>query len=420
MQRLLAITADCDPLWNELHEHSVTLNKEWNSASLKTVTSLANATTGVFPGLSPMHLDFLSALGNNPELTEWLLDKDSNDEFQKLLQVCRQNNDEARVVSAIASLVRVRTAMLNTFYENKYANLKELTAHIGQLDLLAGEAEGDQSVLWHFNNAAANFDALVEMFSKQTHSPGIKACYDLAGIKQNGTFVIRSSNNENEVLTLELINPSSGQERQEPLEFMLDIRNHVLLTEIPPEIEEELGISALTEAFVPQLRTLCEIKQVVCALNDSGHVDYQIGYSKRYSFDLDGLETLEGSRRHLERELEQFHIVVRAARSKFGLLNYFTMREILHLHTLSQKMHIEGAAELKMQLTQEITSLMYLVSSHVEEAWVIRGLEVGATVEVSGESKMQALLEAVGRMLEAVFEDVPFTIREVCASPSRV
>eukprot|EP00656_Telonema_subtile_P055941 TRINITY_DN8827_c0_g1_i2.p1 TRINITY_DN8827_c0_g1~~TRINITY_DN8827_c0_g1_i2.p1 ORF type:complete len:1721 (+),score=503.88 TRINITY_DN8827_c0_g1_i2:159-5321(+) len=414
LQQLLAISADCDPLWVQLHEHSVTLNKEWNSASLATVTFMSKSTSGVFPGLSPLHLDFLAALGNNPELTEWLLDKASNEEFQKLLQVCRQNNDEARVVSAIASLVRVRTAMLNTFYETKYANLKEFVTHVGKMDLLASDEEGDQSVLWHYNNAAANFDALVEMFSKQTHSPGIKACYDLAGIKESGTFVIRSSSKDSEVLTLEIVNATSGNTRCEVLEFMLDIRNHVLLTEIPPEIEDELNINALTEAFVPQLRTLCEIKQAVCSLNDSGHIDYQVGYEKRFSFEIDGLAALEHCQRALVQELQQFHIVVRTARAKFGLLNYFTMREILHLHTLSSKISSEKNDAVRQNWVAELTTLMYLVSSHVEDSWMISGLDAAAGIDmVATDSKMQALLEAVGCVLAAVFSDVPFCTREV-------
>eukprot|EP00658_Telonema_sp_P-2_P019895 TRINITY_DN17821_c0_g3_i2.p1 TRINITY_DN17821_c0_g3~~TRINITY_DN17821_c0_g3_i2.p1 ORF type:complete len:1745 (+),score=376.54 TRINITY_DN17821_c0_g3_i2:323-5557(+) len=417
LQRLLGISADCDPLWTSLHDHTVTLQREWNSARLSTVESLSRATVGVFPvDLSPLHLDYLSALGHHPDLTEWLLDKDSNEEFQKLLQVCRQNNDEARVVSAIASLVRVRTVMLNTFYDIKYANLKELVNHVSGLDLAAGE-EGDQSVLWHFNNAAANYDALVEMFSKQTHSPGIKACYDLAGIKQNGTFVICTSPTDSEVLTLEITNPSNDQVRREPLEFMLDIRNHVLLTEIPVEIEDELQISQLTEAFVPQLRSLCEIKSAVCSLYDSGHIDYQLGYKHKFSFLIDGLAALETFHQALVEQLSRFRIVVRAARANYCLLNYFTMREILHLHTLTTRIGVEANLELKSSLVHEFTSLMYLVSSNVEDSWVQRALDLAAAIELSaagaGDNKMQALLETVGGLLQSVFENVPFITRQV-------
>ena len=145
VQSLLGTSADCDPLYTELHDHSVILNKQWTTTNLQGIAALAKTTANVFPQLNdkskinliykPMQLDFITALGTHAELTEWLLDKQSSEDFNKLLQVCKQNSDEARVVSAIASLVSVRNSMLtsSTFYEVRYENLTQFVKHIGGL-----------------------------------------------------------------------------------------------------------------------------------------------------------------------------------------------------------------------------------------------------------------------------------------------
>ena len=282
---------------------------------------------------------------------------------------------------------------------------------------MSASEEGDETVLWHFNNVAANYDALLELFSKQTHSPGIKACYDLHAIQQTGTFVIRSSTSDSEVLTLEIANPQSGQLRCEPLEFMLDIRNHVLLTEIPHEIEQELAINALSEAFVPQLRSLCDIKAVVIALNESGHCDFQVGYEKRLSFELDGLQTLEATHRQLGQELEQFHNVVHRMRAEFVFLNWFTMREILHISELYQRWEASGGSDQAQQnVLVEMASLMHLVSSSVHHQAVAQGIsQISLYAEAPDQtlSKMETLLTTVGSILSVIFTDKPTVTREV-------
>jgi cobalamin biosynthesis Mg chelatase CobN len=42
--------------------------------------------------------------------------------------------------------------------------------------------------------------------------------------------------------------------RTEPLDYLLDLRSKILMTEIPPELEQELKISSYVQAFVTQLQ----------------------------------------------------------------------------------------------------------------------------------------------------------------------
>jgi hypothetical protein len=42
---------------------------------------------------------------------------------------------------------------------------------------LAGQE--NESSMWHLKNIVSSFEALMDVFEKQTRSPGIKSCYDL-------------------------------------------------------------------------------------------------------------------------------------------------------------------------------------------------------------------------------------------------
>ena len=115
-----------------------------------------------------------------------------------------------------------------------------------------------------------------QVFTKQTRSPGIKSCYDIREISLKGTFFFQASANTDEVLVLELVKVyffcakllpfrqclslkfrlQGDGIKTEPLEYMLDLRSKILMTEIPEELEQEMKISVLVDAFVKQLEVL--------------------------------------------------------------------------------------------------------------------------------------------------------------------
>jgi hypothetical protein len=56
--------------------------------------------------------------------------------------------------------------------------------------------------LWHLANIVGAFDALLNVFEKQTKSPSIKSCYDLQDLASGGVFVLRTFDNLNEALVV--------------------------------------------------------------------------------------------------------------------------------------------------------------------------------------------------------------------------
>ena len=76
-----------------------------------------------------LQLAFIAVLADHAaELVEWYLGHQSTDEFNRLLQVCRPcYTDEPRLLSAVASLVHVRTLLLGILYrKQQLTGLKEL------------------------------------------------------------------------------------------------------------------------------------------------------------------------------------------------------------------------------------------------------------------------------------------------------
>lgn len=73
----------------------------------------------------------------------------------------------------MASLVHIRTLLIDVIYpKQKYASLELFVAKFTQLQI---EAESRD----HITNITTSFEALLEVFEKQTRSAGVKTSRDL-------------------------------------------------------------------------------------------------------------------------------------------------------------------------------------------------------------------------------------------------
>jgi hypothetical protein len=81
--------------------------------------------------------------------------------------------------------------------------------------------------------------------------------------------------------------------------------------EIPPELEAELHIKALIEAFVLQLQVLLEMRDEIFNLYTSGHFDYQESYVSRFRFRLEALPTLQTELDQLREQLNKWQAIVK-------------------------------------------------------------------------------------------------------------
>lgn len=353
---------EADELRSTLATVLTNIQSSWPSLTMCRMSSLVAGLSGLFEDYPTQHLNFLSCLGKCPDVTSWLLSQSSTEEFNRLLQVVRPCTDEPRLLSAIASLVHVRTLLLQPFFCcTPYENFSAFLDSFKFIDLGRVESGFDSEALWHLSNVASCFDGLIDVFERQTVSPGIKACYNLVEISERGQFVLVASSEPAHVLSLILLNVQRRKNvsedesehcnsvltdrRVESMEYLLDLRSKLMMTEVPSELENQLNASALINAFVQQFQLLCEMKDVLIKLNNSGHISFQENaYERVFRFTLDGIDQLQDEYCKLVNELKDWGLLVKTACENHYYLNFFTMREILYLRKLvlllkDNKMH---------------------------------------------------------------------------------
>ena len=333
-----------DPYRVALARSLTSVRAAWPTFTLASLAGIV-AADDVIRGVRPLcggagSLEYLARLADAPRLVGWLLAHSATDEFNQLLAVVRPCTDEPRMLSAIASLVATRTLLLAPLHGSKddrgdgdtgegsggppytlaRGGLRAALAAFARLELGGGACGGglgaasDGSPRWHLVNIAQNFDALLELMDKQTRSPGIKAVYDLAELLENGLFVFRLTEGEGDadtssILTMEIgasdgedsggdtvVANEDGAAKDVPdgvgavaaivvvrdYDWLLDLRAKLLMTEVPRELEKDLGAAALVEGFVAQLELLGDIADVLRRLQRSGHTQYQAGYLRRW------------------------------------------------------------------------------------------------------------------------------------------
>lgn len=346
LQLLFTTDVAADAHYQRLNQLLSSQQQSWSQQTLGSLSALVTPVKAEVGGFNMQQLNFLVLFSKCEGLIRWLLEHKDTADFNKLLQVCRPSTDEPRILSSMASLTTIRTMLLQFLYTKPpYPSLRELLQFFRESVDLEGEVGCN-----HLANIQSSFESLMDVFEKQTRSPGIKAFYDVREISEQGEFVVRAGLALDRTLRLEfcpsaapidVVSSSSSSSsssaapalpagRSETLEYLLDLRSKLLMTEIPPEIEEEFGMSRLVDSFVTQLQLVVEIRDHVVHLHQLGHFDYQ-EFSIRFPFNVDMLLRLHEERRKLLEETERWTALVSRMRSQFYFLNYFTMHEILRV-----------------------------------------------------------------------------------------
>lgn len=171
-----------------------TISTKYDQLTLALIPQMVEALKGTFDRYTIEQLDFLSMFSGCPDLIAWLLNQSSTEEFNRLLQVVRPCTDEPRMLSAIASLVHIRTMLISILYvTTPYGSFEVFLDAFGDGVELQGTADSG-SALWHLNNIISTFDGLMEVFEKQTRSPGksLHCMYVLKLIVMNTRCVPRN------------------------------------------------------------------------------------------------------------------------------------------------------------------------------------------------------------------------------------
>ena len=131
----------------------------------------------------------------------------------------------------MASLVHIRTLLIDVIYpKQKYVSLEHFVAKFTQLQITADTRD-------HITNIATSFEALLEVFEKQTRSAGVKSCYDLNEIYKIGRFVLQASQDRSKVLSLRYVASGAaavGTRPNETLEYLLDLRSGISVHRFEP------------------------------------------------------------------------------------------------------------------------------------------------------------------------------------------
>jgi hypothetical protein len=276
---------------------------------------VARAEPPAIASCSAQHLELCTALAQcPPRLIQWLLLHSDTDELTRLLQVCRCT-DEPRLLSAIASLVHVRTALLQLLYPPApYSCLAKLLLAVQRTELSTttsttnssssssdGSAGGGLLLLQHIGNVRASFDAIMALFLKEELSTAQQALQSLRVFAAAGAFVLRGGCSEATALHFETAENSTisidddvevieidAQQQQQQQRWseaeLQDLRAKLLLTELSDAPESV----QLVRSFDAHLQVLSEARHCVQELQAAGHPEFQApqgsGYVLRRSF----------------------------------------------------------------------------------------------------------------------------------------
>uniref|UniRef100_A0A7S0DVA6 Uncharacterized protein n=1 Tax=Amorphochlora amoebiformis TaxID=1561963 RepID=A0A7S0DVA6_9EUKA len=338
-----------DKLYKQLKDLDEQLKAQWNSKTLRSLTELvAPVKKNLGAQLTSVQLRFLTILAdkNSEQMVEWLLKQKNQNQFNQMKQFVNDSGGEANIVNAVASLVTLRTALLRLLYQAPpYASLKEMIGVFrNDVDMQSGELCG------HLESVTQSFAALYRIIKGGKESAGIKACKDIIHFLNHGILSFKSSSDSNDVLVLEphwekkndkgkdQKAPSASQAakkttkiRTESLEYLLDLRSKIVMTEIPAKMEREHKMSRLVAKFLDQLQVALDIKALIFSLFQKGHFAFQTGYSRKIAFSLTDDQDFQKEYQHLLKELSTWNTITKQARTNFYYLNFFTMREILKL-----------------------------------------------------------------------------------------
>ena len=197
---LFDTTAEDDESLKRLQAFVQTMSEAWATEHLSTVDAIFEPIRDACAWSQTTRMDFFAALSQTDALVSWLLEHADTDAFNSLLQVCRPRTEDPLLLKAIASLVHVRTILLDLLYvDQPYVSLAHMLERVGRIDMARGTS------LQHLLNVQQSFDGLLELFEKETRSPGISSCYELDEIRREGVFVLTATEDADKVLMLRLV-----------------------------------------------------------------------------------------------------------------------------------------------------------------------------------------------------------------------
>jgi len=350
VQPLLSGKAGDDKYFRKINDLYTAQKSRWEQQTLTSLTELVEPVKKEMSEFSPENMQFVILFSQCEKLLTWLLDHTDTNDFNRLLQICRSCNDESRHLSSIASLVYVRSMLLDLIYtpsggKPSYPGLGDFVAALRQKITI------DETGLTHLKNIHQTFEGLLGVIENQTLSGGIKSAYEVRDVVLFGTFVFKARSDKQACCVIEITKmnaPATGADGKQlaavqetktcSLEQLFDLRSKLMMTEfevVPDDLVQQIGdIKQAIAKFVDALQVYSEMRDEIFNLCTAGHYEFQESFELRLKFGQGGLAAIQERLVTLRKQSVEWAIVVDTARDNYYFLNYFTIREILRMGDL--------------------------------------------------------------------------------------
>jgi len=274
-----------------------------------------------FYSLTENQMEFVEALMSQNQLLRWLINHSSDTDFDNLITICKQFDDDAKVREALESLSIVRSVFHNVLYAESFAGTQELEEKIMAVDITRRHIQ-DLKSLSH------DFPVLLRVFRERTISPGIQSIHLLRALMKFGKYRVGND--------IFCINDHTGEYHRWDMESLLDLRSKLMLAEIPQEIQET---EAHINLFVRQIPLLIDLRTLHRYLHDQGLFEFsEPQFYREYPANIQ-LNVLTEHVQELTNLKNRWKKVIRDARDTIYTLNFFTMRQLATMSELLLQAH---------------------------------------------------------------------------------
>ncbi|KAL9654515.1 hypothetical protein ABK040_006580, partial [Willaertia magna] len=282
------------------------------------------------------------------QIIDWLLKNKSDREFENLVEMCKSFTDSVKVLEALKSLCILRKVIGTDFlYKKNYLNLKELKYALAILKI------ENETIVNELRNLKKQFSLLLRMFEEKSRSSGVQALYDLAAIYEKGIYEF----NINNKFIIRCRIQQSNQQQQVTilsLENLIELRNKLLLVEIPEKILTLDNVNERIKLFVKSCAIMIDIKSLLLDLYRQAHFDFQENnFCKELRANECTLEEIINYKNYLSKEKKEWQLLIDRARREYFYFNLFRMKEILKVYTLLQNIYQLQQTTAQNQQDQE-------------------------------------------------------------------
>ncbi|MES1912642.1 MAG: hypothetical protein MHM6MM_004880, partial [Cercozoa sp. M6MM] len=351
-------SVDKDAYYQSMHAMQTSLLADYETHTLRTVHRVEQPLRKrLRVRMSPTHFDFLVSLAQAPEVTTWLALHTSTRDYNELLEVVRPCTEDPRLLAGLAALTNTRTLLLPLFVDGcmdllslleQFAGFRVRSGELASLEAVAG--------CWH---------ALLDVFTRQTRSPAVKAAIELRELWRRGSFETGTRALSFVLLEEDTVTKTYTDAWGEELRAQLLMAD---LEELADSVDPEIG--TIVQHFDRQLQAAQHMCRLMKALCEAGHPDYLREYTVRVPFRADSLTLLEGYIQRLEEETEALAELAMQMREEYPVLRHYTIRECVRLVSLCirPEEELQQQAEEALQRHERRGRRRFRVRDRLEQA----------------------------------------------------